>query len=140
MGKRTTSPDVELRNEAFCHAYVANGANGTEACITAGYTGNRNSHKVRASNMLKRPAIRKRIEELHRVATDKADFDAAWIRKKLKQLHDDCEERKDEVKYRQLQGKCLTDMARMEALFIDKTEHSGQVAVEINVSTGIDRG
>ena len=126
------------RDEAFCRAYVAHPV-GVEASIAAGFQGQRDSHRTRAHKMLKRPEIRARIDELHKVATKKADFDAVWIRKKLKKLHDECEERKDEVKYRQLQAKCLTDMARMEALFIDKTEHSGQVAVEINVSTGIDR-
>ena len=128
---------VQKKHDRFIAAYLSD-PNASKAAAAAGYKA-QNLHSC-GCKLLKNPYVAKKLEEAHKKAQKKAGFDAVWIRKKLKKLHDDCEARNDEIKYRQLQAKCLTDMARMEAMFIDKTEHSGQVAVDISVSTGIDRG
>ncbi|MCC7347531.1 MAG: terminase small subunit [Variibacter sp.] len=57
MGQRLTD-----KERAFCRYYIANGGNGTQAAISAGYASG--SAKVTASQMLKKPQIRAEIELL----------------------------------------------------------------------------
>lgn len=57
MGQRLTD-----KERAFCRYYIANGGNGTQAAISAGYAPG--SAKVTASQMLKKPQIRAEIELL----------------------------------------------------------------------------
>lgn len=57
MGRNLTD-----KERAFCRYYVANGGNGTQAAISAGYAPG--SAKVTASQMLRKPQIRAEIELL----------------------------------------------------------------------------
>ena len=82
MGRRAPQGSQEPRSDApapevltpqqaaFCEAYVANGRNGTQAAITAGY--GRSSAHVRASKLLGMPKIQQRLAELVIPAAAKA--------------------------------------------------------------------
>jgi len=59
---KTGEPELSYRENRLADEYVANGGNGAQAAIDAGYSPNYAAQT--ASNVLKRPAVQKRIRDL----------------------------------------------------------------------------
>jgi hypothetical protein len=72
---------ITPKQQAFIHAYAANGNNGRQAAIAAGYAPA--SAHVTASTMLKMDKIRKRIEPTQDKQTERLGLDADWIVSRL---------------------------------------------------------
>jgi phage terminase small subunit len=67
---------VKLRYERFCREYVID-QNGTRAAIAAGYS--EQTAYSQASDLLKKPEVRRRIDELLSVRLRKADVTADMV-------------------------------------------------------------
>ena len=75
-------PDyITPKQQAFIHAYAANGNNGRQAAITAGYATAR-AH-VTGSQLLKMDKIKKRLEPIQDKQTERLGLDADWIVSRL---------------------------------------------------------
>ena len=91
-GKVMASENSEYitpKQQAFIHAYAANGNNGRQAAITAGYA--TASAHVTASTMLKMDKIRKRLEPTQNKQTERLALDADWIIHRLMKEAEDGE-------------------------------------------------
>jgi phage terminase small subunit len=76
------NPDyITPKQQAFIQHYMANGGNGTQAAISAGYAPR--SAAVTASEMLKMAKIRKRMEPEKDKQMDRVGLDTDWIVSRL---------------------------------------------------------
>ena len=82
--KENTSVKLTKRQEFFCRNYVANGHNGTQAAIDAGYS--KNTAAVQATENIRKPNIIAFIEQLEKPAKDKLGLDENWVLTKLKRF------------------------------------------------------
>ena len=67
MTASSRPPKLSLRQKLFCEAYAANGGNGSQAAITAGYT--ESDAGVRSDRLLNRPHVIEYLKSL----TDKIE-------------------------------------------------------------------
>jgi phage terminase small subunit len=74
------------KQELFCRNYVANGHNGAEAAISAGYA--KNSARITASKLLTKANIQEFIKTLEEPILDKLGLDENWVTTKLKNFAD----------------------------------------------------
>lgn len=76
------NPDyITPKQQAFIHAYIANGGNGRQAAITAGYSPKGAS--VQAHDLLKMEKIRKRLVPTGNEQKERLGLDADWIVSRL---------------------------------------------------------
>lgn len=76
------NPDyITPKQQAFIHAYIANGGNGTQAAITAGYSPK--GAAVQAHDLLKMEKIRKRLTPTGNEQKERLGLDADWIVSRL---------------------------------------------------------
>lgn len=73
---------LTAKKEAFCRAYVANGSNGTQAAITAGYS--KKTARSQAQRLLTNVDIQKRIAELKEPINKGLAINAEYVRERLK--------------------------------------------------------
>jgi len=123
------------RMEAFCHAYLRNGGNGTEACKEAGYKGNDNTLAVRANALLKNDEIKeflaghaqKACEETQ-LTVEKVLVDLEWAKETAKLGYPTKEGLRVDltsyIKATELQGKYLK-------MWVDKIEVNANGHLEI---------
>lgn len=71
------------KQELFCNAYLANGFNGTQAAIHAGYS--EDSAKEIASENLTKPNIKEFLDKRMKKVEEKLEITAEWKMQKLKQ-------------------------------------------------------
>ena len=71
----TGEPELTYRENRLADEYVANGGNGAQAAVDAGYSPNYAPQT--ASNVLKRPAVQKRIQDL--IAQARIQHDALLV-------------------------------------------------------------
>jgi hypothetical protein len=109
--------------EAFCVAYAEHG-NGTKAAIEAGYSSGANGSgaAVRASTLLKKPEIKKRIDELRQRLKKKTfasvGVDRAWVLEKLKENAEQALESRD----RAAANRALELLGREAGLFVERKQ------------------
>jgi len=72
---------ITPKQQAFIHAYIANGGNGTQAAITAGYSPK--GAGVQAHDLLKMEKIQKRLQPKKDESTERLALDADWIVSKI---------------------------------------------------------
>jgi hypothetical protein len=109
---RSLASDRPLTDKAakFVAAYVANGGNGKDAAITAGYSA-KGAH-VEASRMLKSPNIRNAIQAHKAKAEQRAVITAASILQDILEIGNEARQAGDygaALKSRQLLGESLSD-------------------------------
>src|SRR5215467_3929319 len=102
---KTGEPELSYRENRLADEYVANGGNGAQAAIDAGYSPNYAAQT--ASNVLKRPAVQKRIRDL--IAQARIQHDEI-IGSLVSQLRTDVTECLDE------DGQFNIDLARQNGL------------------------
>lgn len=76
---------ISPKENRFCEEYIVD-LNGTQAAIRAGYS--RHTARSQACDILTRPDIISRIDELKAERTEKTGINAAWV---LKRLRDEAE-------------------------------------------------
>ena len=74
--------ELTWKQKLFCKHYIANDFKSGRAALAAGYS-KRSANEI-ASENLKKPQIRKYIEELMQDANEKLDITIEWKMKKLK--------------------------------------------------------
>lgn len=72
---------ITPKQQAFIHAYIANGGNGAQAALTAGYA--ERSARVTACELLKMEKIQKRLNPAQEEQKERLALDADWIVSKL---------------------------------------------------------
>lgn len=80
--KESTSVKLTKKQEFFCRNYVANGHNGTQAAIDAGYSVD--TAAVQATENRRKPNIIAFIEQLEKPIKDKLGLNENWVLTKLK--------------------------------------------------------
>ncbi len=76
------NPDyITPKQQAFIHAYIANGGNGSQAAITAGYAPK--GSRVTACDLLKMEKRQKRLKPTLTEQKERLSLDADWIVSKL---------------------------------------------------------
>jgi hypothetical protein len=77
------------QREQFCHEYLATNCNGAEAYRRAGFKVNsRAAAESGASRLLRDAKVLDRIHELQRAALERADVDAEWVIRRLREEAD----------------------------------------------------
>ncbi len=99
-------PDaITPKQQRFIAEYMANGGNGTQAAISAGYAPR--SAAVTASELLKQDKIRKRLETEKREQLDRLALDADWITTRLMTLADQADSDATKVRALETLGKVV---------------------------------
>jgi phage terminase small subunit len=110
------------KQELFCLSYIANGLNATKAAKAAGY-----SYPDRAgSNLLKKPQIRKYIEDAMQHVAMEAD-------EVIQELTNIARHKPDRVYKVGDKLSALDKLAKIRQLYVEKVEHSGELATRIVV-------
>ena len=87
MAKRRDAKGITDQQERFCIAYIKS-LNGSAAAIEAGYS--QKTAAVQASDLLSRPNIIAKIQELRDKVNDMAVVDAAYVLKGIKEVTERC--------------------------------------------------
>lgn len=118
------NPDyITPKQQAFIHAYIANGGNGTQAAITAGYSPR--SAGVQAHELLRMEKIQKRLQPKRDEEKERLGLDSDWIVSRLMKEAND-ENVSDAARIRALEL-----LGKVEGIFApDKKE------ITANVSNG----
>ena len=126
---------LTARQDRFCREYVVD-FNARQAYIRAGYA--EKAATVCASKMLTKSHIQARVAELNSKVNKATDFDAEWIRRKMRELHDECIENPggNILGAAQLRAKLLENMGKMEGQYVDKHELTGRSQITFNIKTG----
>lgn len=94
------NPDyITPKQQAFIQHYMANGGNGTQAAISAGYA--EKSARVTASELLKMPKVQKRLQGEKEEQKERLALDADWIVSKL--MHEALNAESDATRVRSLE-------------------------------------
>jgi phage terminase small subunit len=113
------------KQKAFCEYYAANGGNGTQAAIDAGYS--ENSATVEGSRLLTNANVLEYIEELANPIENKRIADANEIKEFWSSvMREDAEKMNDRLKASEL-------LAKSGGMFIERVETKaiGDVSVVI---------
>lgn len=98
------NPDyITPKQQAFIHAYIANGGNGTQAAITAGYS--TKSAAVQAHDLLKMEKIQKRLQPKKDEQIERLALDADWIVTRLMKEADEAPSDAARIRALELLGK-----------------------------------
>ena len=104
------NPDyITPKQQAFIHAYIANGGNGSQAAITAGYAPK--GSRVTACELLKMEKIQKRLVPTLTEQKERLSLDADWIVSKL------MDEAKDDDSPAAARIRALELLGKVEGLF-----------------------
>lgn len=125
------SGKLTMKQRLFAQAYVDNGGNATQAAITAGYP---ESHaQPRGSENVSKRIVLDEIQRRYdlRVAASGATADYALSKLKANLERAEQAERFSDV------NKAAELIGKYHKLFTDKIDHSGQVAVELEVAGDI---
>ena len=132
------------KQELFCLEYMKD-LNATQAAIRAGYSSN--SAKVIGCENLTKPYIRARIDELMETRKEKIEIDANWVLAKLTEVVDRTMKAEPVMKW-DYEARALVETGEYQfdsrganqalellgkhlKLWTDKTEHSGNIGVQI---------
>lgn len=98
------NPDyITPKQQAFIHAYKANGGNGRQAAITAGYS--EKGAAVQAHELLKMEKIQKRLTPTGDAQKERLGLDADWIVSRLMREAQDAESEAARIRALELLGK-----------------------------------
>lgn len=143
--KASTLPDtLTAKQEAFCQAYVANGDNGTQAAISAGY--GKAGAAVQALDNLRNPKIENRIAEIRASIPKKTGVTPEFVMNGLVEVYNRAmqnEAVKDHEgnpigEYRfqgQVANKSLELMGRTLSMFVDRKEITGKDGTPLHTLT-----
>lgn len=132
------------KQELFCLEYMKD-LNATQAAIRAGYSSN--SAKTIGCENLTKPYIRARIDELLETRKEKIEIDANWVLAKLTEVVDRTMKAEPVMKW-DYEARSLVETGEYQfdsrganqalellgkhlKLWTDKTEHSGNIGVQI---------
>ena len=118
---------LTARRVAFCRAYVANGMNGTQAAITAGYA--EGNASAESSFLLKIPEVSQYVETLAREAADVAQITPEWV---LLEVVENLRAAKGEAKFSDV-NKAAELLGKYHALWTDRLESDGSMTHSIRV-------
>ncbi len=116
-----SSQRLTKKQELFVSWYVSSevSLNGTEAARRAGYKGSDNTLASVATENLRKPAIREKIDRRLKVANAGAGVTIEWI---LKELQATYERATDDRKY-SVAVRCLELQGKYLKMFSDRIEH-----------------
>lgn len=98
------NPDyITPKQQSFIQHYLANGRNGTQAAISAGYAPR--SAAVTASELLKMDKIRKRMEPQEREERERLALDGDWVVHRLMKEADNAPSDAARIRALELLGK-----------------------------------
>ncbi len=117
------------KQELFCKEYLID-LNATQAAIRAGYS-EKTAQQTSSENMSK-PVIQEYVQQLMKKRSDKTEIDADYVLNGIKNVTQRCAKEGKEfnpasaLKGYELLGKNLV-------LFTDKTEHSGEQTLKVEL-------
>ena len=120
------------RQDRFCREYIKD-FNATRAYIAAGYA--KKGARAGSSRLLTNVNISAKVKELNDAVNKKLDFDPEWIRNKMRELVDECEGDPFILGGAQLRAKVLSDMGKIEGMFVDKHQIDGRSNIIFNLKT-----
>ena len=84
MKANKTSDKLTEKQKSFCRHYISNGFNGTQACISAGYS--ENTAAVQGTENLIKPNIQHYISELLKPKLEKLDITADTVLQEIARI------------------------------------------------------
>lgn len=127
---------ITPKQQRFIAAYIANGGNGTQAAIEAGYAPR--SAAVTASEMLKMEKIRKRLDGQKTEQLDRLALSADWVTSRLMTLADDADSDATKVRALETLGKVLGIYAP-DKKQIDANVNSGDFLATLDLTDDGDQ-
>lgn len=106
------------KQKAFVREYKANGGNGTQAAIKAGYS--ENTADVIATENLRKPSIKEALEKEEKKLQEKYEYTIDDMVREL----DDVKMKADAEQNRQAQIKAIELKGKAFGLFVDKVENN----------------
>ena len=106
------------KQKAFVREYKANGGNGTQAAIKAGYS--ENTADVIATENLRKPSIREALEKEEKKLQEKYEYTIDDMVREL----DDVKMKADSEQNRQAQIKAIELKGKAFGLFVEKVENN----------------
>ena len=106
------------KQKAFVREYKANGGNGTQAAIKAGYS--ENTADVIATENLRKPSIREALEKEEKKLQEKYEYTIDDMVREL----DDVKMKADAEQNRQAQIKAIELKGKAFGLFVDRVENN----------------
>lgn len=106
------------KQKAFVREYKANGGNGTQAAIKAGYS-EKTARKIAAENVTK-PVIKEALEKEEKKLQEKYEYTIDDMVREL----DDVKMKADSEQNRQAQIKAIELKGKAFGLFVDKVENN----------------
>lgn len=106
------------KQKAFVREYKANGGNGTQAAIKAGYS-EKTARKIASENVTK-PDIREALEKEEKKLQEKYEYTIDDMVREL----DDVKMKADSEQNRQAQIKAIELKGKAFGLFVDKVENN----------------
>lgn len=106
------------KQKAFVREYKANGGNGTQAAIKAGYS--ENTADVIATENLRKPSIKEALEKEEKKLQEKYEYTIDDMVREL----DDVKMKADSEQNRQAQIKAIELKGKAFGLFVDKVENN----------------
>lgn len=106
------------KQKAFVREYKANGGNGTQAAIKAGYS--ENTADVIATENLRKPSIREALEKEEKKLQEKYEYTIDDMVREL----DDVKMKADSEQNRQAQIKAIELKGKAFGLFVDRVENN----------------
>lgn len=89
-GNNVASQKLTPKQRLFIKHYIANGGNGTQAAISAGYS--KSTAHTQANENLKKPYIVKHLQRMVKVKEEPLDVSAAQTIKSIREIANDKEE------------------------------------------------
>lgn len=115
------------KQKAFVREYKANGGNGTQAAIKAGYS-EKTARKIAAENVTK-PVIKEALEKEEKKLQEKYEYTIDDMVREL----DDVKCKSDAEKNRQAQIKAIELKGKAFGLFVEKQETTLKGLPEISI-------
>ena len=120
---------LSARQLLFCTEFIKD-FNATQAYIRAGYKNNQHSH-IYAYKILQNITIQKHLQEQKQKQAEKAEISIQWIIQELKQMYERCQSSLSSPGAIAGATKQLELLGKYLGMWIDKTEHSGEIKIEV---------
>lgn len=122
---------ITPKQQLFIQNYLANGGNGTQAAIAAGYS-QRSAH-VLASDLLKQDKIKKRLEVKTSESHERLALDADWVTSRLMVMAEEADSDATKVRSLEVLGKVL-GMYAPEKKQIDANVNTGDFLASLDLT------
>ena len=126
--------ELNERQERFCREYVKD-FNAKQAYIRSGYAPK--AAGVAGHKLLNKDKVRGRINELKAKQEERLDFEADWIRKEMRELHDEAKANLngDIMAPHQLRSKLLENMGKICGMY-QNNDIDGRTNIAFHIKTG----